>query len=82
MRDLEHKSYAEQLKEVGWVSLKRRRVRGDLIALCNSLTGGCGKMGVGLFSRVTVIGKEVMASSSTKGGSNWILGKNYCQEEW
>ena len=37
-------------------------------------------MGVGLFSHVTAIGKEGMASGCTRGDSGWILGKTYPKE--
>ena len=62
-------------------SLQQRRFRGDVIAPYNSPKGVCGEVGIGLFSQVTATEEEVMASSQTRRGSEWIIGK-ISQKEW
>ena len=70
MRDLEHKSYGEEgLRELGLFGLETGRLKETLL-LYSCLKGVCGEVGIGLFSQVTVIGWEVMASSCTRGCSD------------
>jgi len=65
-KGLEHKSYG---REIGLFRLEKRRLRETLLLSTTPLKGGCGEVGLGLFSKVTAIGREVMVSNCARGGS-------------
>lgn len=57
----------------GYVAWRKRRFKGDLISLYNSLKGVCSKTGANLLSRVT--GQEEMAWGCARRSLDWIAWK-------
>ena len=82
VKGLESRSYEERLRELGVFSLEKRRLRGDLITLCNCPRQAVARWGLVSSPKPPVIEQEETASNCIRGSLDWILGKTSSLEAW
>jgi len=77
LRGMEHLSYEERLRQLGWFSLEERRLRGDLIAAFQYSQGAYKKDGDKYFSRACCDGTKGNGFKLREGRSRLAIKKKF-----